>query len=73
MAVKVVVTAEVSYECTLTKQDEKILNNFLKKHPEYEIAEAVDKLYWSGEIELYKIYVESDFNTTSIDSVERVD
>lgn len=73
MAVKVSVTAEVLYTCTLTKKDEETLNNFLENNPEYDPDQAIHELYWSGEINLYQNCVESDFNTISVDYVEGVD
>jgi hypothetical protein len=59
-------TASVSYTCQLTAKDEEKVRAFAEEN-DVELADAIWELYWSGEINLYKNSVESDFSTESID------
>ena len=64
--ITVEVTAEVSYTCELTAEDEAKVKAFAEEN-NVELAVAVHGLYSVGEINLYKNSVESDFSTQRID------
>lgn len=64
--ITVEVTASVMYTCELTEEDEEKVKAYAEEN-EVTLAYAVDMLYSSGEINLYKNSVESDFNTETID------
>jgi hypothetical protein len=64
--ITVEVTACVLYTCQLTEEDEKKVKTFAAEN-DVELEVAIWKLYWAGEINLYKNSVESDFSTESID------
>jgi hypothetical protein len=64
--ITVEVTASVSYTCYLTTEGEEKVKAFAEEN-DVNLASAVGILYSSGEIDLYKNSIESDFNTETID------
>jgi hypothetical protein len=70
MSLKVSVTATVNYTCFLSAKDSEMVTAYA----EYEgvsLEEAVGVLYDEGVIALYYNSVERDFQTDSIDLVEK--
>lgn len=58
--------ATVTYTCNLNEEDSQKVLDFLDENPDYDMTEAVDKLYSNGEINLYENSTESDFSTEEI-------
>lgn len=58
--------ATVIYTCWLNEEDSQKVLDFLEENPDYNMTEAVSKLYADGEIDLYYDFTESDFSTEEI-------
>ena len=64
--ITVEVTANISYVCQLSVEDEEKVKAYAEEN-NTDLVDAVNELYWRRRIDLYKNFVESDFNTESID------
>lgn len=67
--IKVETTAEVITTCFLTDEDEEKVKAFMEEN-QCDLKDAVKKLFWNNELDIYYHSTESDFHTESIDSVE---
>ena len=62
--------ATVTYTCQLNEEDSQKVLDFLEENPDYDMTEAVSKLYADGEIDLYYDFTESDLSTEEIINAE---
>jgi hypothetical protein len=69
---QLVVTAEatVTYTCTLSEEDSQKVRDYIGD-TDLSFEDAVLELYFSGEINIYRDFIESDFSTEQIVQVEK--
>lgn len=70
--INALVRATVWYSCDIEGEDEEKVHKFIEENG-LSLTEAVDTLYWEGEISIYDHSHESDFSTEEIEAAEEVE